>query len=328
MTNHWRIFKGNRDPHDGILQLPAAPPWRRFHGEVVEERKFPPKEERRDDAAALRGATFKAEEDVISMVNAALYLRRPLLITGRPGSGKSSLIDAVAYELKLGEALRWPITSRTNLRQGLYEYDALGRLQEQQFGAKGAEATEEDIGKFIELGPLGTALLPTGRPRALLIDEIDKGDVDFPNDLLNVLEEGRFHIPELARLKEPVVYVREYRGTRRVPIRGGQVECREFPLVVLTSNSEREFPSPFLRRCIRLNMPVAGAKELGEIVKRHLGAEAAAMAEDMIRTFAERSKKSVLATDQLLNSLFLLADINKEDREVVLAAIQKELAGV
>jgi len=328
MTNDWRIFVGNSDPHDGIQRLPAAPLWRTFLGEVVAERNFPQTQRRRDEPDAPRGARFKAEEEVISMVNAALYLRRPLLITGRPGSGKSSLIEAVAYELKLGDVLRWPITSRTSLRQGLYEYDALGRLQEQQCGAKGANASDEDIGNYIELGPLGTALLPTNRPRALLIDEIDKGDIDFPNDLLNVLEDGRFNIPELARLKEPEVSVREYRGTRRVPIRNGQVDCREFPLVVLTSNSEREFPSPFLRRCIRLNMPIPDAKDLAEIVKRHLGAEMAMSSEERIRTFAERSKKAVLATDQLLNSLFLLANINDQDRDFVLEAIQKELAGV
>jgi MoxR-like ATPase len=327
MSSDWRIFLGNQEkPHDGITGLPPAPPWRTFHGEIVEERKLPSDLIGGVPQGKSPGARFKAHPDVIRMVNAALYLRRPLLVSGMPGTGKSSLIEAVAWELRLGEVLRWPITSRSTLRQGLYEYDALGRLQEQQ---RSSEVKE--IGDYIELGPLGTALLPTSRPRALLIDEIDKSDIDLPNDLLNAFEEGQFHIPELARLKGgPTVRVREYKGQQTFPVRNGQVECHQFPFVILTSNGEREFPAPFLRRCVRVSMPTPTERALAEIVTAHLGSEAATKEAARIKAFAEAiSKKSAVATDQLLNSIFLLLPemkMGESDRELVLTAIQKELA--
>jgi MoxR-like ATPase len=132
-------------------------------------------------------------------------LRRPLLVTGPPGSGKSSLAYAVARELRLGPVLRWNITSRATLHDGLYQYDPLSRL----YAAGRAAArevppddelpTDGGLQDHLRLGPLGTALLPYGRPRALLIDEIDKCDLDLPNDLLNILEEGQYEIPELVR---------------------------------------------------------------------------------------------------------------------------------
>src|SRR5262249_38678447 len=160
-----------------------------------------------------RGRGFCISDDpqdkTIELVNAALYLRRPLLITGRPGTGKSSLIYAVAWELRLGEVLRWSITSRSTLQQGLYHYDAIGRLQDSQLGGTTTEKRlPPDISKYLKLGPLGTALLPTARPRALLIDEIDKSDLDLPNDLLNIFEEGEFPIPELERFDQEIVEIR------------------------------------------------------------------------------------------------------------------------
>ena len=112
-----------------------------------------------------------------------------------------------------------------------------------------------DITDYLTLGPLGTALLPTRRPRALLIDEIDKADIDLPNDLLNVFERGEFEIPELARLGGSHDIREAPPGTERFAIRDGYVRCAQFPFVVLTSNGERDFPAAFLRRCIRLRMP-------------------------------------------------------------------------
>jgi MoxR-like ATPase len=150
------------------------------------------------EAEEDRGRPIQLSDEVQRAINSALILRRALLVTGKPGVGKSSLAYAVAYELRMGPVLKWPISSRSKVKSGLYEYDAVGRLQ------AGGDA---EIGDFLRLGPLGSALYPTRWPRVLLIDELDKGDIDLPNDLLNVLEDGHFEIPELARAKEQAVAV-------------------------------------------------------------------------------------------------------------------------
>ena len=177
----WRIFQGTASPHPGIEDLPLSPSWRQF------------------ETKQSRGATFQARKEEIDLVNAALYLRRPLLVTGKPGTGKTSLAYAVARELELGEVLTWSITTRTTLKDGLYNYDAIGRLQDAQSQGKD---NVQNIGRYIRLGALGTAMLPSSRPRALLIDEIDKSDIDLPNDLLHIFEEGEFLIPELQRIAQ------------------------------------------------------------------------------------------------------------------------------
>ena len=212
-TNDWHIFKGNAGASHEDWELPPPPSWRPFGREDASGKS------RRQH----KGETFQCPPEVVDIVNAALYLRRPLLITGKPGTGKSSLAYAVAQELALGEVLYWPITTRTTLKSGLYDYDAIGRLQdvrqkerlleERGEGAPQTLDIEEElqsIGSYITLGPLGTALIPADKPRVLLIDEIDKSDIDLPNDLLVALEEGRFEIPELVRIKEkaPKVSVR------------------------------------------------------------------------------------------------------------------------
>lgn len=296
----WKIFQGNRDPHSGIQQLPGPPSWRPFGSESAAKQK-------------RRGATFQARPEEVELINAALYLRRPLLVTGKPGTGKSSLAYAVAYELQLGEVLYWPITTRTTLKDGLYRYDAIGRLQDAQ--QQGKDNLKE-IGKYIQLGPLGTALLPSDRPRVLLIDEIDKSDIDLPNDLLHVFEEGKFEIPELVRIAEKLeaatvrtAYTDEAEVTYEdvtVPIVAGRVRCQEFPLVILTSNGERDFPPPFLRRCLRLKMKEPNQDELTRIVESHLGETAAAAAKDLIASFLKKRQAGDLATDQLLNTIYLL----------------------
>src|SRR6266508_4208032 len=321
----WKIFTGSRTPRD-IDNFPEPPPWRRFNGKLPEkDRKLPDDDDLKRMAESGRGDKFKSDKIVVEMVNAAIYLRRPLLVEGNPGTGKSSLIHAVAYELKLGDVLEWPINSRSALKDGLYIYDAIGRLQEQQ-----RTGAETDIGAFLQLGPLGTALLPTKRPRALLIDEIDKSDLDLPNDLLNVFEKGEFYIPELQRLKrkEPVL-IRDHTGKEEFPIENGYVKCHEFPFVVLTSNGEREFPAPFLRRCLRLRMPDPEPKDLAEIVELHLGEEIAKAASDLISDFDNRKKDETLATDQLLNAIHLIKGNHgvddKEERERLIAALLKAL---
>lgn len=220
----------------------------------------------------------------------------------------------MARELELGKVLRWPVVSRTTLQDGLYHYDAIARLQDVQIashaaagGAEGADAAQS-VGSYIRLGPLGTALLPSDRPRVLLIDELDKSDIDLPNDLLNVLEEGEFAIPELERIADRLpdgeADVLDHDGNK-VRIKGGRVECRAFPFVVLTSNGEQDFPAPLMRRCIHLELGRPDHKRLASFVKAHLGEEAARASDDLIAHFLERSRTELLATDQLLNAIYL-----------------------
>ncbi|MBE9070987.1 AAA family ATPase, partial [Leptolyngbya cf. ectocarpi LEGE 11479] len=227
---NWQVFRGDHiQDGERIKRLPPPPPWRQFRPKAkkndadkvaastttyhqrildywIKLQILADKDENIHDR--LRGEKFRIRTDqanVIQAVNAALSLRRPLLITGRPGSGKTSLAYAIAYELKLGPVLMWPVTARSTLELGLYRYDAIARLQDAQLRKQKVEANESvekehSIGDYIQLGPLGTAFLPTPYPRVLLIDEIDKSDINLPNDLLHLLEEGKFEIPELIRL--------------------------------------------------------------------------------------------------------------------------------
>jgi MoxR-like ATPase len=310
----WALFTGEGDPRV-LKRLPDAPKWRQFSGTSTDV-PAPPRI-KNEDKYWERARTFKTPAGARDVVNAALHLRRPLLVTGNPGTGKSTLIYRVAYELGLGPVHVWPINSRTTLQDGLYRYDALDRLREariaQPEGTQGAPP-RQDIGQFIQLGPLGTALLPSDRPRALLIDEVDKADVDLPNDLLNVFEEGRFEIPELSRRQaaEAMALVRLFSPLplpepQTTTITGGWVQCREFPFVVLTSNRERDFPPAFLRRCLRLEMPQPKkAGDLRDIVASHLGQKTADKADDLIREFIRLQSSGAVATDQLLNAAHLL----------------------
>lgn len=319
--NDWRIYRGAGLPHDGVQRLPDPPPWRDFTltGTVRPPGSDPcaPDAEAEDDPDAARrlGVQRRLVEnhhprpEEVEAVNAALYLRRPLMVTGNPGTGKSTLPRAVAWELGLGRVLSWPIVSRSTLRDGLYHYDAIGRLQDVQLERATGSATAakpHSIGAYIRLGPLGTALLPADRPRVLLIDEFDKCDLDLPNDLLNVLEEGEFAIPELERIadRQPEVEVRTADGGRAT-VRDGRVHCTAFPFIVLASNGERDFPPALLRRCIQLALEPPDREQLVAIVEAHLGSEAAQQGEDLIRRFLDREPGTVTAADQLLNALFL-----------------------
>ena len=309
----WHIYLGTGTPHNGIKRLRPPPPWRAFQGLPLIEPQFSDSAgygaAGRRLGAPQRAMVYRADSAVVNMVNAALLLRRPLLVTGKPGTGKSTLAYSIAYELKLGPVLHWAITSRSTLAEGLYQYDALARLQEaslrQTVGGTGG-VQPPDIGRFIQLGPLGTALLPYERPRVLLIDELDKSDIDLPNDLLHVFEEGHFTISELARLpgEQPPAEVFTADGDHPVPIQRGQVTCHAFPVVVITSNGEREFPPAFHRRCMRLDIKQPDAGKLAAIVAAQLGGDVARRAESIVERFLQNRERGNIATDQLLNAIY------------------------
>ena len=330
-TESWKIFTGDLIPSDKLTRLPDAPPWRPFGRNS--RLMAPPDAAEDPNLDYLLARTFRASPEMVEAVNTALYLRRPLLVTGKPGNGKSSLIRAVARELKLGPVLRWSITSKSALRDGLYLYDALGRLDKKKREENYDD--ENDIGEFIELGPLGTALLPSNWPRALLIDEIDKSDIDLPNDLLNIFEEGEYNIPELARAKvrkpQEGIEVRTWRRHSVTRIFEGHVRCTQFPFVVMTSNREREFPPAFLRRCIRIAIEDPDEKMLGDIVESHFDEKTRDQALDLIRQFFDNRKNKDLATDQLLNAVYLIfrsgQNFSADEKKALIEKLYKPISG-
>lgn len=284
-----------------LRRLPAPPPWRAPVGQQETD-------SRKDPATTYRPVT-----GLVDAVNAALHLRRPLLLTGRAGSGKSTVIRQIAAELDLGEVLHWHITSRSTLADALYRYDALGRIHAHNLRTLNGKTRphdddrEDDIGEFVQLGPLGTALLPGDRPRALLIDEIDKSDLDLPSDLLDVLERGGFEIPELARHPKPDIQARTADKDGKHTIEHGRVQCTEFPVIVLTSNGERDFPAPFLRRCIRFEMPPLSEETLTDIIAAHLGDIEDSATTTVVQNFLNKlNAGEYVAIDQLLNAVYLL----------------------
>lgn len=327
----WQVYEGKGIPRDD-WELPPAPPWRLFDGVDLGQvpRPFPGTKgvvvghestaEKRRLGRHRLAEQYRADSDETRLVNAAICLRRPLLVTGKPGTGKSALAYSIAFELGLGTVLSWPITSRSAVQDGLYRYDAIGRLQEVNLSqarvrptepataTAGEHAAEPDIGSFLQLGPLGTALLPRKVPRVLLIDEIDKSDIDLPNDLLTVFEEGEFTVPELARLPESqqtVAVMTADPGYREI-VAAGHVRCHEFPIVVLTSNGERDFPPAFLRRCIRLDIKPPSPDKLARIVAAHLGEDSLTTSGDIVDMFlAAQDHHGNLSTDQLLNALHM-----------------------
>jgi MoxR-like ATPase len=297
------IYRGDGKPHDGIGELPEPPPWRRFdprHG--------------RANAAHV----YQIGPAEIEIINIALHLRRPLLITGKAGTGKTSLAHNIAYELGLGPVLKWFITSRSSLADGLYHYDALGYFQT----AGTAAAPGTDIGRYIRLGPLGTALLARKKPRVLLIDELDKSDIDLPAELLTVFDEGQFSIPELERLPAdqlPVEVLTADHG-ERASIQDGRVACDAFPLVVITSNGAREFPLSFLRCCVQLELKQPGKDKLAAIVRAHMGPDALEKSRDFMDRHFESFDRGEITTDQFLNAIYLVA-LGRQPPEEQLSAV-------
>lgn len=301
---------------DGVvrgLSLQAPPPWRQF-------------------PRGSLGPKFRPPEGLADAVNAALSLRRPLLVTGPPGSGKSTLIESVAHELDLGPVLRWHITSRSELTDALYRYDVLGRIHEQQLAQSSGKTS--DIEPFLQFGPLGTALLPNDQPRALLIDELDKSDLDLPGDLLEVFERGEFEIRELARYRREEVAVRLWGSEDTFVVRRGRVACTQFPFIVMTSNGERDFPAAFRRRCISFVMPAPDVDAVAEMVAAHLDIviPSEGPLADLVKDFVSRLiAGDSLAVDQLLNAVFVLSGDeapHDSQRDAVKKLLLRELTRV
>jgi MoxR-like ATPase len=315
----WVLFTGNGVP-------------RRAEADREAWEEIPPLRSWRQRSPG-RAPVFDMPEGLADAVNAALHLRRPLLLTGGPGSGKSTLVDLIAAELELGTVLRWHITSKSTLTEGLYEYDALGRLHvTQEPGPDPASAAPEN---FVTLGPFGTALAVgkiRSKVRAVLVDEIDKSDLDLPGDLLNVMEHGEFTIPVLARAKSATPFtVKGTDGGEYVVDPDGVARRRHFPVIVFTSNGERTFSPPFLRRCVRFDMPPADEDRLVRIVTAHLSSDDAATEQPVIADFAARLQAGdSLALNQILEFVYLVTGDSAPDsdaRENLRAILLKELSG-
>ena len=184
---------------------------------------------------------YVASEELMRAVNIAMVLQKPLLIKGEPGTGKTVLAEAIAKSLGK-ELIIWNIKSTTKAQDGLYVYDVVQRLYDSQFGGEGVD----DIEKYVKLGKLGEAFTADDQV-ILLIDEIDKADLEFPNDLLWELDRMEFYIPET----------------------GETVKAKHRPVVIITSNAEKELPDAFLRRCIFHYIEFPGPEQMEEIVRAH-----------------------------------------------------------
>jgi len=185
--------------------------------------------------------TYIASDELSLAVNAAVTLEKPLLIKGEPGTGKTRLAEELAKSLNT-QLFRWHIKSTTRAQQGLYEYDAVSRLRDSQLGSDKVH----DISNYIRPGKLWEAFTAEKRP-VLLIDEIDKADIEFPNDLLHELDQMEFHVYET----------------------GEQIQAQHRPIVLITSNNEKELPDAFLRRCFFHYIRFPDTETLESIVRVH-----------------------------------------------------------
>ena len=184
---------------------------------------------------------YIASEELIRSVNIAAALQKPLLVKGEPGTGKTMLAESIADSLGM-ELIIWNIKSTTKAQDGLYVYDTVQRLYDSQFGEHGVD----DISRYIKLGKLGIAFTKE-KQAVLLIDEIDKADLELPNDLLWELDQMEFYIPET----------------------GETIKAKQRPIVIITSNAEKELPDAFLRRCIFHYIAFPDQEMMARIVRAH-----------------------------------------------------------
>jgi MoxR-like ATPase len=233
---------------------------------------------------------YVATDDLKVAVNAAIALERPLLIKGEPGTGKTVLAYEVAKALD-AELITWHIKSTTKAHQGLYEYDAVTRLRDSQLG----DERVKDVRNYIKKGKLWEAFTAPKRP-VLLIDEIDKADIEFPNDLLQELDRMEF-------------YVYETNETIRAEIR---------PVVIITSNNEKELPDAFLRRCFFHYIRFPEAETMNDIVEVHYPGIKQKLVSEALRIFYDMRKvpglKKKPSTSELLDwlKLLMVEDISDE----------------
>jgi MoxR-like ATPase len=234
--------------------------------------------------------TYVATEDLMMAVNAAIILERPLLIKGEPGTGKTMLAIEVARALKR-PLIQWHIKSTSKAQQGLYEYDAVSRLRDSQLG----DDRVHDIANYIKRGPLWEAF-ESDQPSVVLIDEVDKADIEFPNDLLRELDRMEFYVYETQQL----------------------VHARHRPTIIITSNNEKELPDAFLRRCFFHYIKFPDRETMERIVAVHYPEIKKQLLREALEAFFEvrdvPGLKKKPSTSELLDWLKLLMaeDISPE----------------
>ena len=235
--------------------------------------------------------SYVATDDLTVAVNAAVTLERPLLVKGEPGTGKTELAKQIAQALNLN-MIEWSIKSTTRAQQGLYEYDAVSRLRDSQLG----DERVHDVRNYIKKGKLWQAF-EAGEKMVLLIDEIDKADIEFPNDLLQELDKMEFHVYET----------------------GETIRAKVRPIVIITSNNEKELPDAFLRRCFFHYIRFPDADTMRKIVEvHHPGIKPQLLTEALTQFYEIREQaglKKKPSTSEVLDwlKLLLAEDLTADD---------------